>query len=249
MAISAPCPSWSVLLWRMSTRSPSGTSLRSVTSRAHSSLRRNAPAKPSASSARSRLPISVAGQSASMLVRTSAVAGAWPVRCVPIVRLIPRSVAFTRSALVGGSMPTCAGRAVAPLDAHQAASRASPRRRPKCLTVLRIQPASDRGRAPLRRAADPDTRGKGPSVDRAGKASRIRIPRRSRRMRRCWAGRRGDSRQEAARTAPAELRHRPLPSPAPARRGRLLPPGAADRADGLADISSRNPLTRLDSRG
>ena len=37
MATSAPCPSWSVLLRRISTRSPSGVSARSATSSAQSS--------------------------------------------------------------------------------------------------------------------------------------------------------------------------------------------------------------------
>ena len=45
---------------------------------ATSSERRNAPAKPNASSARPRLPVSVSGQSASICFSTSAVAGALP---------------------------------------------------------------------------------------------------------------------------------------------------------------------------
>jgi hypothetical protein len=57
-----PLPSWSPLLRRIRIRSPSGTSTRSSTCSAHGSERRNAPAKPSASSARSRLPISVSGR-------------------------------------------------------------------------------------------------------------------------------------------------------------------------------------------
>jgi hypothetical protein len=95
MATSAPCPSQSPLLRRIRTRSSSGVSTRSATSSAHSSERWNAPAKPEASSARSRLPIMLAGHKASMWPITSAVAGALPCLAAPMVRGIPRRTALT----------------------------------------------------------------------------------------------------------------------------------------------------------
>ena len=47
----------------------------------------------------------LSGQRATICISTSAVAGAFPTLAVPIVRRIPRSVALTPSALVGGSWP------------------------------------------------------------------------------------------------------------------------------------------------
>ena len=102
-ATSCPAPSWSVLLWRIMTRKPSGDGLRSSTCRATSSLRRKAPAKPSASSARSRLPVRVSGQWASICCTRSAVAASLRTGAVPMVRRMPRTQAFTASAPVGGS--------------------------------------------------------------------------------------------------------------------------------------------------
>jgi hypothetical protein len=86
-------------------RNPSGASAKSSTRSATSSERRNAPAKPSASNARSRLPFNVSGQPSSMDRTTSAVAGDFCTLVVPIVRRIPRIRAFTASAPVGGSCP------------------------------------------------------------------------------------------------------------------------------------------------
>jgi hypothetical protein len=71
--------------------------------RAQRSERRNAPAKPRQSSARSLLPIMVSGHSAIICPIRSAVAGALPCFAEPMVRRMPRSVAFTPSLLVGGS--------------------------------------------------------------------------------------------------------------------------------------------------
>jgi hypothetical protein len=51
-----PFASWSVLLSRIVTRTPSSTNSRSLTSSATTSDLRNAPAKPSMSKARSRRP-------------------------------------------------------------------------------------------------------------------------------------------------------------------------------------------------
>ena len=56
MAMTWPCPSWSVLLRRMVMRRPSAVSSKSSTFRATSSERRKAPAKPMSSRARSRVP-------------------------------------------------------------------------------------------------------------------------------------------------------------------------------------------------
>jgi hypothetical protein len=61
MAIMTPSPSWSVLLLRMVTRRPALQDSRSATSRATSSERRNAPAKPSRRRARSRVPFEAVG--------------------------------------------------------------------------------------------------------------------------------------------------------------------------------------------
>ena len=54
---------------------------------------------------RSRRPIMLSGQRATICIRTSAVAGAFPALAVPMVRRIPRSTTLTASWLVGGSWP------------------------------------------------------------------------------------------------------------------------------------------------
>ncbi len=85
------------------TRSPSGRSSRSATSRAASSERRNAPPNPSSRSARSRSPANVLGQWLTITSTRSAVAGAFHAWRVPAVRRIPRMTWRTSSADVGGS--------------------------------------------------------------------------------------------------------------------------------------------------
>src|SRR5215510_14751014 len=74
------------------------------TSNATSSERRNAPAKPSSSKARSRRAISPSPVRAMAMIR-AAVAGAFFAAAVPLVRRMPRTVAFTRSSSGGTSSP------------------------------------------------------------------------------------------------------------------------------------------------
>jgi hypothetical protein len=82
---------------------------RSATVSAASSERRNAPAKPSSRSARSRVPLSVSGQQAIMSAMMPCVAGALRVWAAPFVRRMPFMVALTASEPVGsGSMPLSA---------------------------------------------------------------------------------------------------------------------------------------------
>jgi hypothetical protein len=74
-----------------------------------SSERRNAPAKPSSRSARSRVPLGVPGQQAIMSAMMPCVAGALRAWAAPLVRRMPFIVALTASELVGsGSMPLSA---------------------------------------------------------------------------------------------------------------------------------------------
>jgi hypothetical protein len=71
IATVAPLPSWSVLLRRMVTFSPASLSSISSQSRATNSERRNAPANPSSSKARSRKAVSSRGTSDMILRNTS----------------------------------------------------------------------------------------------------------------------------------------------------------------------------------
>ncbi len=103
IAMVAPSPSWSVLLRRIVTSRPALVSAMSATSRATSSDRRNAPAKPNSKSARSRRPARLSGASATIALTLSATAGAFRALAVPTVRLIPRRVALTASESVGVS--------------------------------------------------------------------------------------------------------------------------------------------------
>ena len=104
-AISCPCPSWSVFECRICTRSPSGSNAKSVMSSATSSDRRNAPAKPSVSNARSRVPRSVSGMSSSIAAMRSAVAGAFCAGLAPLVLRIPPSTTRTAFAAAGDGSP------------------------------------------------------------------------------------------------------------------------------------------------
>jgi hypothetical protein len=70
---------------------------------AQGSERRNAPAKPSSTSARSRFPAKVSGEAATMALIRSASAGALRTLALPNVRRIPRKVALTPSESVGVS--------------------------------------------------------------------------------------------------------------------------------------------------
>ena len=73
--IVAPSPSWSVFERRILTSTPSVPKVRSCTSSATSSLRRNAPANPVRSRARSRSPIGVRGSESHTRRRSSTISG------------------------------------------------------------------------------------------------------------------------------------------------------------------------------
>ena len=105
MPIVAPMPSWSVLLLRIVTRSPPSQNCKSSTLSATNSERLNAPANPSSSRARSRVPFRSLPALVTILTILSAVAGALRAGATPAVRRISRSGDLTASELVGGSCP------------------------------------------------------------------------------------------------------------------------------------------------
>jgi hypothetical protein len=86
---------------------------RSATSSAHSAERRNAPAKPRHSSARSRRPIMLSGHKATIWPIRSAVAGALPCLALPMVRRMPQDCPDALAAgwrLVAGHLVVVADR-------------------------------------------------------------------------------------------------------------------------------------------
>jgi len=83
----------SVLLRRTVTRRPSAVCSMSFASRAISSERRNAPAKPSKSRARSRRSASRGPALGTMAMMSSAVAGVFLLGAIPTERRMPRKVA------------------------------------------------------------------------------------------------------------------------------------------------------------
>jgi hypothetical protein len=89
MPILRPAPSWSVLLRRRVTVSPSLPNVQSSTSKPTSSDRRNAPANPSNISARSRAPISPASAASTIARMSSVSVGDLGAVAVPSVRRMP----------------------------------------------------------------------------------------------------------------------------------------------------------------
>ena len=105
IATIVPSASWSVLDRDILTSRPFSVASISATSRPASSDRRRAPAKPRRTMERSRSPAKVDGADCAIALARSAVAGVLRLRATPTVRRIPRKVALTCSALVGGSWP------------------------------------------------------------------------------------------------------------------------------------------------
>jgi hypothetical protein len=102
-----PLASWSVLLRRMVARTPSSQNSRSSTFSATTSDFRNAPAKPSMSSARSRRPFNdTSGAASTRRFATTFDIGAFLACAAPSERRIPFMVVLTMAASVGsGSSP------------------------------------------------------------------------------------------------------------------------------------------------
>jgi hypothetical protein len=105
MATIAPSASWSVLEREILTRRPCSVISISATFNRTSSDRRNAPAKPRRTMARSRNPMRVRGADCAIALAIKEVAGDFRLRAVPTVLLMPFRVALTTSAAVGGSYP------------------------------------------------------------------------------------------------------------------------------------------------
>ncbi len=84
----------------LATRKIVGGPVRSATSRATSAFRRNAPAKPIARMARSRLPVIVSGIRISIAATISAVAAAFRLSATPTRRRMPVMAALTSSSAV-----------------------------------------------------------------------------------------------------------------------------------------------------
>jgi len=90
-----PFASWSVFDRRKLITKPSGVNLRSVNSKAASSDRRHAPAKPTRSSARSRAPPSPRGLCSIILRLSDASRASFPCWAVPMAQRMPLSVSLT----------------------------------------------------------------------------------------------------------------------------------------------------------
>ena len=101
----APSASWSVLDRRKTSRRPPSSSLTSSTSRATSSLRRRAPAKPNSSSVRSRASARPSPSGATIAVMTFVRAARILRGAVPWRRRIPDQTARTPASAVGVSKP------------------------------------------------------------------------------------------------------------------------------------------------